>query len=186
MGQVKVTRVLVTRKCNKRCRGCVTKKLNDIETVSFKDLMGYQSILITGGEPMLMSDRCVELVHRLRLQGFTGKIMLSFSDASKVGRYWAADMLIDEVDAIFFTLHYNSSKDKLKADLKNLRKLDKYLKEHDRRGKDDILYIDKRIFSEEYKQSLKGGWKLILPMEWVNDIQVDKCDYVFFDLEAEG
>lgn len=182
----KVTKVVVTRKCNKRCRGCVTRTLDDIQKVTFEDLMSYEDILITGGEPMLMSDRCVELVHRLRLKGYTGKIALSFSDASRVGRYWAASMLIDEVDAIFFTLHYSSNKEKLKSDLKNLRKLDKYLKEHDRAGKDAVLYIDKRVFNQDYANSLTGGWSLIDPQEWVKDIQVDKCDYVFFDLEAEG
>lgn len=182
----KVTKVVVTRKCNKRCRGCVTRTLDDIQKVTFEDLMGYEDILITGGEPMLMSDRCVELVHRLKLKGFSGKIFVSFSDASRVGRYWAASMLIDEVDGIIFTLHNNSSKDKLKNELRSLRKLDKYLKEHDRRGKADILYIDKRIFNEEYKSSLAGGWSLIEPQEWVKDIKVDHAEYVFYDLEAEG
>jgi hypothetical protein len=95
-------------------------------------------------------------------------------------------MLIDEVDGIIFTLHNNSSKDKLKNELRSLRKLDKYLTEHDRTGKADILYIDKRIFSEDYKQSLKGGWSLIEPQEWVNDIKVDQEEYVFYDIEREG
>jgi len=183
----KVTAVVVTKKCNKRCRGCITKTLINMETVTFDDLMGFENIMITGGEPMLMSDRCVELVHRLRLKGFTGMITLSFSDASKVGRYWAADMLIDEVDGIFFTLHYNSNKEKLKSDLKNLRKLDKYLSSKDRKRKSDVLYIDKRAYDAEYKKTLRGGWSLIEPQEWIRNAEVDNPeDYVFYDLEAEG
>ena len=185
---MEVTKVVVTRKCNRRCRGCVTRTLDDIKTVSFEDLLNYESILITGGEPMLMSDRCVELVHRLRLKGFTGMITLSISDASRAGRYWAADMLIDEVDGIFFTLHYTSNKEKLKNDLRSLRKLDKYLSSKDRQVKGvirDVLYIDKRVYDEEYVHSLKG-WDLIEPQEWLKDCKVDPEEYVFYDLEGEG
>ena len=183
----KVTQVIVTKKCLKRCRGCVTKTLLDLETVTFDDLMSYENIHITGGEPMLMADRCVELVHRLRLKDFTGMITLSTSDASRVGRYWAADMLIDEVDGLFFTLHYNANKEKLKNELRSLRKLDKYLSSKDRKGKDDVLYIDKRVYDTEYVKTLKGGWSLIEPQEWIRNIKVDNPeDYVFYDLEGEG
>ena len=120
-------KVIVTKDCKRRCKGCSMRALGLIEKVSFDDLFKYEEIHITGGEPMLISDRCVEMVHRLRLNGYAGKIYLYTADAHRVGSYWAANMLIDDVDGITFTVHYNSNRDKLKEDLKALRKLDKYL-----------------------------------------------------------
>ena len=181
-------KVLVTRKCNKHCKGC-KRNSRDIPLVMYEDIKKFDEIVITGGEPMLISERCVELVHRLRFQGYTGKIYLDFSDASKVGRYWGADMIIDEVDGIIFSLHYNAKKDKLKNDLRSLRKLDKYLKEHDRSGKEDILLMDSRVFTFEYAKSLTGGWKEIKGIDWrqLNGLRIEMDEeVVFYDLEAEG
>ena len=182
-------RVLVTKKCNRRCRGCVNKSLKNIDRVAFEDLLKYEEISITGGEPMLISERVVEMIHRLRFQGYTGKIYLYTTDASNVGKYWGADLCIDEVDGITFTLHFNSNKNRLKVDLKNLRKLDKYLRKHDRSGKSDRLYIDSRIYDNEYAKSLTGGWREIRPLEWIANGECEvpvgeEC--VFYELEAEG
>ena len=180
-------RVFVTEKCNRRCRGCIKKAMRDLKRVSFDELKKYDEIIITGGEPMLISERCVEMVHRLRFQGYTGKIYLYTSDASKVGRYWGADMLIDEVDGITFTVHYSSKKERLKSGLRSLRKLDKFLKEKDRSGKRDILILDSRVYTMEYAESL-NGWSEIISQE----MRACRCvipeneECVYYDLEAEG
>ena len=60
-------RVIVTMKCNRKCKGCCNEHLGEINRVVFEDLFKYDEISITGGEPMLMSERVVEMVHRLRL-----------------------------------------------------------------------------------------------------------------------
>ena len=60
-------RVIVTKKCNRKCKGCCNERLGLIDKVSFEDLFKYEEICITGGEPMLMSERVVEMIHRLRL-----------------------------------------------------------------------------------------------------------------------
>lgn len=60
-------RVIVTMKCNRKCKGCCNEHLGEINRVAFEDLFKYDEISITGGEPMLMSERVVEMVHRLRL-----------------------------------------------------------------------------------------------------------------------
>ena len=61
-------RVIVTKKCNRKCKGCCNERLGLIDKVSFEDLFKYEEICITGGEPMLMSERVVEMIHRLRLR----------------------------------------------------------------------------------------------------------------------
>ena len=180
-------RVFITEKCNRRCRSCIKKDMRAMKRVSFEELKDYEEIIIAGGEPMLISERCVEMVHRLRFQGYQGKIYLYTSDASKVGKYWGADMLIDEVDGIIFTLYYSSKKDRLKSDLRSLRKLDKFLKSKDRSGKEDRLIMDSRVYTSEYAGSLKG-WSEILSQK----MTACKCvipegeECVYYDLEAEG
>lgn len=52
-------RVIVTMKCNRKCKGCCNEHLGEINRVDFEDLFKYDEICITGGEPMLMSERVV-------------------------------------------------------------------------------------------------------------------------------
>lgn len=80
-------RVIVTKKCNRKCKGCCNERLGLIDKVSFEDLFKYEEICITGGEPMLMSERVVEMIHRLRLQGYTGKIWLYTASSRKLKSY---------------------------------------------------------------------------------------------------
>jgi hypothetical protein len=139
------------------------------------------------GESLLMSERVVEMVHRLRLQGYTGKIWLYTANSRKLKSYWACKMLIDAVDGITYTIH-NGDMGKVKSDLIDLRHLDTYLKESDRSGKSDRLYIDSRVFNQDYVDSLRYGWAVIKSLEW----RMDDCplpegeELVFYDLEAEG
>ena len=180
-------RVIVTMKCNRKCVGCCNKYLGEINRVAFEDLFKYDEISITGGEPMLMSERVVEMVHRLRLQGYTGKIWLYTANSRKLKSYWACKMLIDAVDGITYTVH-NGSMGTVKSDFIDLRRLDTYLKESDRSGKSDRLYIDSRVFNQDYVDSLRYSWAVIKSLEW----RMDECpvpegeELVFYDLEAEG
>ena len=184
-------KVIVTKKCNRRCRGCSTRALGIVDKVSFEDLFQYEEIHITGGEPMLMSDRCVEMVHRLRLSGYTGKIYLYTADARRVGTYWAAGMLIDEVDGVVYTVHNHSDKEKLKDTLRVLRRLDKYLNDHakERAGKRDRLRIDSALYDDEYVKTLSYKWAEVAPLKWerggLRELPEDEV-YVFYDLGAEG
>lgn len=180
-------RVIVTKKCNRKCKGCCNERLGLIDKVSFEDLFKYEEICITGGEPMLMSERVVEMIHRLRLQGYTGKIWLYTASSRKLKSYWACKMLIDAVDGITYTIHHGKM-ETVKKDLTDLRHLDTYLKESDRSGKSDRLYIDSRVFNQDYVDSLSYGWDVIKSLKW----SMDDCplpegeELVYYDLEAEG
>ena len=152
-----------------------------------EDLFKYEEICITGGEPMLMSERVVEMIHRLRLQGYTGKIWLYTASSRKLKSYWACKMLIDAVDGITYTIHHGKM-ETVKRDLTDLRHLDTYLKESDRSGKSDRLYIDSRVFNQDYVDSLSYGWAVVKSLKW----SMDDCplpegeELVYYDLEAEG
>lgn len=183
-------RVLITTKCNRRCRGCCNKTMvKGVKKVSFEDLFNYDEIIITGGEPMLMADRAVEMLHRLRLGGYKGKIWLYTAFAHRLERYWAVKMLIDEVDGITFTLHYNSRIETLKEDLRSLRKLDKYLSKLEGKERSDRLYIDSRVYKEDYVKSLVNKWAAVKPLVWNKNGECslpEGEELVFYDLEAEG
>ena len=66
-------RVLVTKKCNRKCKGCCNETLGIIDKISFEDLFKYDEICITGGEPMLLSDRLVEMIHN-RNRNISGQL----------------------------------------------------------------------------------------------------------------
>lgn len=184
-------RVIVTKKCNRKCKGCCNDYLGLVDKVDFDSLFQYDEIIITGGEPMMISERVVEMIHRLKFSGYQGKIWLYTASSRRLNRYWAVEMLIDEVDGITYTLHYSSKEDKLKRDLTDLRRLDQYLADHawSREGKSDRLYIDSRIYNQEYVDSLKYKWAVVKPLEWKDNGDCplpEGEELVFYDLEAEG
>lgn len=41
-------RVIVTKKCNRKCKGCCNERLGLIDKVSFEDLFKYVRILLHG------------------------------------------------------------------------------------------------------------------------------------------
>lgn len=64
----KTLRLLITEKCNRNCPDCCNKQM-DLETLpvctSYK---GYDEIILTGGEPMLMPNKVRMLVNTIRKQ----------------------------------------------------------------------------------------------------------------------
>lgn len=181
-------RVIVTKKCNRKCKGCCNDYLKKVDKVQFEDLFKYEELIITGGEPMLLSDRVVEMIHRLRFGGYKGKIWLYTSSSHRLSTYWACKMLIDEVDGITYTIHQGKM-EAVKRDLVDLRRLDTYLKGQDRAGKSDRLYIDSRVFNQDYVNSLEYKWAVIKSLEWKENVDCPVPEgekLVFYDLEAEG
>ena len=92
------------------------------------------------------------------------------------------------MDGITYTVHHGKM-ETVKRDLADLRRLDTYLKETDRSGKSDRLYIDSRVYSEEYVKSLMYKWEEVKPLKWIEsgDCPVSEGEeVVFYDLEAEG
>lgn len=61
-------RLLFTNDCNKNCKGCCNKnwKGDKPKDVSFKELLEFEKIYITGGEPMLYIEKLKDLINRLK------------------------------------------------------------------------------------------------------------------------
>lgn len=176
-------RVIVTTRVKRKDENVAPES---IPAVGFNDLFKYDEIAITGGEPMIISERCVELVHRLRLQGYKGKIFLYTSNSHRLNRYWAVSMLIDEVDGLVYTVRDNKNFDKMKSDFVDLRRLDKYLTESERSEKEDRLYIDSRVYRAEYVESLEYGWKEVKPFVDTDKDTPEGEDVIYYDLEGDN
>lgn len=176
-------RVIVTTREKRNDEG---KTPEGVSVVKFEDLFNYDEIAITGGEPMVIAERCVELLHRLRLQGYKGKIFLYTANSHRLGRYWAVDMLIDEVDGVIYTVRDNKNYDRLKSDFTDLRRLDKHFVKSCRKDKADKLFIDSRVYRADYVESLNYEWKEIKPFIESEKDKPEGEDILFYDLEGDN
>lgn len=186
----KVARVIVTYDCPRHCPYCCNEHIGDVQRVQFSDLLKYKELVITGGEPMTLAPRIVEMIHRLRVHGYIGKIWL-YTSCIKTAR-WADRAVLKEVDGITYTLHNKPSQ----VDLRDARKMNKYILDNlDNRTheRSDRLLIDSRFYTEEvlsivglYDTGTKH-WTSIKPLKWKDDEcpLPDGDELVFYDLEKE-
>ncbi|MDF3000872.1 MAG: hypothetical protein K0Q48_991 [Bacillota bacterium] len=185
-----VARVIVTYDCPRNCPNCCNEHIGDVPAVKFEDLLKYKELVITGGEPMEIAPRVVEMIHRLRESGYKGKLWL-YTSCLKTAR-WADRAVLQEVNGITYTLHHKPSQ----KDLSDVRKLNNFLMEKlDNRAHDrsDRLLIDSRCYTEEvlriiglYDTGTKH-WSSIKPLEWKDDVCPipDNEELIYYDLERE-
>lgn len=114
----KTARVIVTFECNRNCPGCCNKKLPEYKVIhNINELLAYQEIVITGGEPMLIPGKVMDLVDGLRTDcDYRGKIYMytSLWNGKKISKD-----ILRELDGITYTLHAEST-DKEIMELKAL------------------------------------------------------------------
>ena len=103
----KTARVIVTYNCPRHCPNCCNEHIGNVPEVKFEDLLKYEELVITGGEPMLIAPRVVEMIHRLQAQEYKGKVWL-YTSSIKTAR-WADREVLKLVDGITYTLHYKPS-----------------------------------------------------------------------------
>lgn len=99
----KTARVIVTFGCNRKCPGCCNSQLPEYRTVhSDEELMKYQEIVITGGEPMLVPGKVLEFINRMWDKGYRGKMYMytSFWNGKGISKE-----ILKELDGFTFTLH---------------------------------------------------------------------------------
>ena len=94
----KTARVIVTYNCPRNCPNCCNEHIGNVPEVKFEDLLKYEELVITGGEPMLIAPRVVEMIHRLQAQEYKGKIWL-YTSSIKTAR-WADREVLKLVDGI--------------------------------------------------------------------------------------
>jgi len=106
---MKVARVLLWLDCNRNCPGCcnnyksLTKQRRDIK---LEDLKDFDTICLTGGEPLLYPDKLISIIKRLRVINSNAKIYLYTALYKPEMR-----QIIWLVDGIQYSLHYPMSID---------------------------------------------------------------------------
>lgn len=121
----KTARVIVTYDCPRNCPNCCNQHIENVPQVKFEDLLKYEELVLTGGEPMMIGARVVEMIHRLRVQGFDGKIWLYTAELNT--KRWADKAALREVNGITYTFHFEYTQ----RDIMFLKRLSKYLAEID-------------------------------------------------------
>ena len=108
-------RLLVTKKCNRGCAKCVNKQFNfnDIPVAEDYHLRFYDTIILTGGEPMYFFDRLLQFFYNVRGLNPSCKLFMYTAHLTfKTG----VCSLLHGLDGLTVTLHSNE-------DIKNFMEL---------------------------------------------------------------
>jgi hypothetical protein len=96
---MKKLRLLLFSDCNRNCEGCCNKDwdLDNLpEAISYED---YDTIMLTGGEPMLHPDIILNTVGDIRIENPLAKIILYTAQAEGLIK------LISILDGVTLTIH---------------------------------------------------------------------------------
>ena len=156
-------RVVVTLDCSRQCPDCCNhtgilafgKKITDIE-----QLLGYEEIIITGGEPILIYDKVEAFIKMLRSKQYEGEIYLY----SALYRSWAYEKLLPLVDGLHFTLHAEARD----QDIIELKALSKVIADFE--GKSFRLSIDNRLYDKyDFSNINFSHWSVIRKLQWLKE-----------------
>ena len=95
-------RLLVTRKCNRSCEGCCNKYWDLSALPVATNYVGYDEILLTGGEPMLDPLKLLGIIGKIKEENKTAKIYLY---TAKVDDLESSFYVLSNIDGICVTLH---------------------------------------------------------------------------------
>jgi organic radical activating enzyme len=157
-------RLLFTKKCNRSCPGCCNKDWELDLLPKCKDLVGFDEIIITGGEPLLFVNELSELILNIRKQT-TAKIFIYTAMVENIKGF---NTILKLVDGITLTLH-------TKEDLPHFRLLENNL--IDTTNKSMRL----NSFKEVGLKRCRSYWNLKNNMEWIENCPLPK-DEVFMRL----
>lgn len=161
----KTARVIVTYNCNRSCPGCCNQHGNSVRKVTnIEELLKYEEIIVTGGEPMLVLSDVLALVSTLKVLGYAGRFYLYTA-------FWKPNFkniaILDEFDGITFTIHAEASDADIIA-LKHLSK-ESILKSANFSSR---LIIDSRVYDKYDLSNIDlKNWDVVRKLQWK-----DKCE----------
>lgn len=177
-------RVIVTLECNRNCENCCNtsdsfldhKVLTDIH-----DLLKYEEIIITGGEPMLITNELICFVDRLRFfLRYSGKIYIytALYNRRLLSGYW---YLLQKIDGIHFTIHHEATD----QEVQELKQLSHVLADLNNGDKSFRLSIDSRLFDRyDFSNIDFSGWSVVRRMKWqVNCMLPEDEELLIYELK---
>lgn len=110
---IDTARLITTLKCNRSCHYCCnTPEMIDSATKipDLSSLAEFDTVCVTGGEPMLQPERTLQIIRELRKQRPNRKIYLYTAFAT-------IDILVSlmygGLDGVHYTLHYDAGDDEI-------------------------------------------------------------------------
>jgi MoaA/NifB/PqqE/SkfB family radical SAM enzyme len=157
-------RVMVTKKCNRNCKGCCNEQEGflDIEKVSsVTDLLKYEEIIITGGEPMLIAEKVLHFVESLREEHcYSGKIYL-YTALYNTYLHRFYDNLFRYIDGLHFSIHAEAGDQEI-IELKEFSGL------LPKSGRLSLrLIIDRRLYGRyDFSNIDFSKWSVVRKLKW--------------------
>lgn len=158
---MKKLRLLLWSDCNRSCPGCCNKdwNLDALMRVRVKDFEGVQTIMLTGGEPMIYPDRLKNAIKAIRMVSSASIYVYT----AKVDTPDAREVLI-AADGMTVTLH-------CQADVEPFLKFAQSVK-----GLARSLRLN--IFKGIEVPEIPAGWVVKDNIEWIKDCPLPQ-DEVF-------
>lgn len=184
----KTARVIITFKCNRRCKSCCNTllKKDDYKIVNKEDLLNYNEIIITGGEPMLFSKQVINFIEYLKENNYQGKIYMytAFIDLTNMQHI----KIIKYLDGITYTLHYEKKVEPM--DIFRLFNLYYYIDKY-YNNKSFRINIDSRFREDKSKKLLVSDFIMKFKnslrwMKWKDECLIPEHEeIVYCDLIGE-
>lgn len=181
MSKPKTTaRLIVTYRCNRSCPGCCNGHGNSVREIKdIQELLGFDEIILTGGEPMLLGFKLGQFISTLREDGFKGKIYIytAFFDENSV----LHKNIIKNSDGITYTIHVEANDSDIKA-LKSLSEMP-VLQWGDFSSR---LIIDSRVYEKyDFSNIDLKNWDVIRKLQWKDECQpTEHEELLYFPLDG--
>lgn len=148
-------RLLLLEECNRRCKGCCNKDWDLPNLPKVETFSGYKTIMLTGGEPMLVPERIKYTTAGIRCQNPTAKVVVYTAKTDD------SDALIDvlrHVDGLTVTLH-------VQKDVGHFRAFDAARKRAGLTNKSLRL----NVFANVELGTVPEGWDVKQGIKWIKD-----------------
>ncbi len=173
-------RVILTRKCNRKCPDCPNNAVDfdSIKKTNLSNLLEYDELILTGGEPMLRGDKTLETVRQLRLH-YKKPIYLYTAHFNVKNRKYFEEIL-ELIDGITFTLHYNATAEEVIQLLELSDIIDNY---GYWRGTGDFysrLNIAENLCTDRFIGALKDFWDKVSELIYMEDCPVPEGEELVY------
>ena len=152
-------RLLLTKDCDRNCKGCCNKDWDLDNLPQVKDYSIYDEIYITGGEPMLYPKAILFKFLEIR-EVSTAKIYLYTANITNL---FQTLYILTYLDGITLTLHEQK-------DVKDFYALELILRLIEMKNKSLRLNVFKGIEVEE----ISSRWKVKKDIEWIKNCPLPK------------
>ena len=173
---MRIARLIITWDCNRNCSYCcntytrVMKQQRAVQDLS--ELLPYDVICITGGEPMLYPRRVVNIAKALRLQNQNVKLFVytaePFAGAVGLTRPFGLQEVLSVVDGMHLSLHGEATQ----YDVSAIREVQSFVLDHDLyKEKSFRLYIHPDV---QHAITLEPRvWRRVELKPWLKEAEME-------------